>query len=90
VRPRPGLLSRHILGSLFLRLGAAAIVVSAGLTLLPSAAVAAGPSCIGLGAAANYGEYGDGSNFVDGDTVGAGGAYNASTSLDNVTFGIRH
>jgi choice-of-anchor A domain-containing protein len=73
-------------GSLFPRLGAAAIVASAGLTLLPHAAGAAGPSCIGLGAAANYGEYGDGSNFVDGDTVGAGGAFNASTSLDNVTF----
>jgi choice-of-anchor A domain-containing protein len=73
-------------GSLLPRLGAAAILASAGLTLLPDVASAAGPDCISLGAAANYGEYGDGSNSVDGESVGAGVAYNASTTLDNSTF----
>ena len=69
-----------------LKLGAVAILAAAGLTLLPDVASAAGSSCIPLGSAANYGEYGDGSNSVDGETVGAGVAYNASTSLDNSTF----
>jgi len=63
-----------------------AILASGGLALLPAVASASGPSCISLGSAANYGEYGDGSNSVDGETVGAGVAYNASTSLDNSTF----
>jgi choice-of-anchor A domain-containing protein len=67
-------------------LSAVAILASAGLTLLPGVASASGSSCIPLGSAANYGEYGDGSNSVDGETVGAGVAYTASTSLDNSTF----
>jgi choice-of-anchor A domain-containing protein len=71
-------------GSLLPTLGVATLLASAGLALLPSVASAA--SCIPLGAASNYGEYGDGSNAVNGETVGAGVAYNASTTLDNSNF----
>ena len=77
---------RQTHGTLPSRLSAVAVLASAGLTLLPSVASASGTSCISLGSAASYGEYGDGSNFVDGETVGAGVAYNASTSLRHSVF----
>jgi len=83
---RGGISRRQAHGALLPKLSAVAILAAAGLTLLPGVASASGSSCIPLGSAANYGEYGDGSNSVDGETVGAGVAYNASTSLDNSTF----
>src|SRR3984957_11417818 len=83
---RRGIGGRQAHAVLLPKLGAVAILAAAGLTLLPGVASASGSSCIPLGSAANYGEYGDGSNSVDGETVGAGVAYNASTTLNNSTF----
>jgi choice-of-anchor A domain-containing protein len=83
---RRGIGGRQAHAVLLPKLGAGAILAAAGLTLLPGVASASGSSCIPLGSAANYGEYGDGSNTVDGETVGAGVAYNASTTLNNSTF----